>query len=256
MLNSVSHLSGSSVHASDGEIGQVSEVFFDDHSWAIRYLVINTGSWLAERKVLISPYAVRQPLGETRSIRVNLTKQQLRDSPDVDTHQPVSRRHERELLGFYQYPEYWAGGGLWGLGLTPYGPMMPLSEAELAANRAMLERDFKPADVHLRSSTQVIGYHIEAAHESIGQVEDFIFDDYNWAIRYLILDTNSWWPGGRKVLIGLHWVDKIEWATRRLHVNLTRNQVKASPVYQGLDQLHRDYETRLHQSYKRQGYWD
>src|SRR5205085_8175358 len=96
MLNSISRIKGSALAASDGEIGHVREVFFDDQSWTIRYLVVDTGGWLSGRNVLISPYSVQQPLRPGQPIEVALSRQQVKDSPDIDTHQPVSRRAERQ----------------------------------------------------------------------------------------------------------------------------------------------------------------
>ena len=255
MLNSISHLDAATVSATDGDIGHVREAFFDDRSWAIRYLVVETGSWLEGRRVLISPYSVMQPVGSEKRIQVALTQQQVRDSPDVDTHQPVSRQHEREFLRYYQYPDYWDGGGLWAMGAMPYPPILTPTVAELEANRAMLERDHEAAEVHLRSSAHVTGYDIQATDDSIGTVQDFIFDDENWAIRYLLVDTRKWWPGGRKVLIGMHWADRIDWATEKMHVRLTRAQVQASPEFEDLGSIHREYEMRLHRNYERPGYW-
>jgi sporulation protein YlmC with PRC-barrel domain len=254
MFNSISHITGARIAASDGDIGRVKEAYFDDRAWVIRYLVVETGSWLNGREVLVSPYAVEQPVGGERQLHVALTQQQVRSSPAVDTQRPVSRQHERELLRHYRHPEYWDGGGLWAMGAMP-GPPMPNTAAEVAANRAMLERDARSDDVHLRSSAQVTGYEIQARDESIGSVQDFVFDDATWAIRYLVVDTSAWWQGGKPVLVGVHWAERIDWATRKVHVRLTREEVRRSPVFQDVASIHRDYEMRLHQNYQRQGYW-
>ena len=254
MLNSMSQLTGAKLTAIDGDIGKVEEFFFDDRAWAVRYLVVDTGSWLEQRKVLISPYAVKQPLGGDKHIHTVLTQQQVKQSPDVDTHQPVSRQHERDYFDYYDYPEYWGGSSLWGMEAMPYPPMMR-SPTEIAAARALRARDFNASDAHLRSSAHVIGYDIQATDESIGHVQDFIFDDQNWAIRYLVVDTRNWWPGGRKVLIGMHWADRIDWATQKVLVRLTREQVMSSPIFEDVSSIHREYETRLHQNYQREGYW-
>ena len=104
MLKTVGQLTGSTLTASDGEIGQIKEAYFDDHTWTIRYLVVDTGTWLSGREVLISPYSVRQPLNADH-VDVALTRQQVENSPVIDTHQPVSRRHEQEYLSYYAYPE-------------------------------------------------------------------------------------------------------------------------------------------------------
>jgi hypothetical protein len=255
MLNSISHLGGSTLIADDGEIGHVRQAFFDDRTWTIRYLVVDAGTWLTGREVLISPYAVRQPLGSESSVHVALTRQQVKESPDVDTHQPVSRQHERQLMRHYAYPDYWDGGGLWAMGAMPYPPPLAPERAELQADKALEERELKAGEVHLRSTNAVAGYEIQARDDSIGHVQDFIFDDETWAIRYLVVDTSNWWPLGRKVLIGVNWADGIDWATRKVFVRLTREQVEASPVFEDVGSIHREYEMRLHQNYQRPGYW-
>lgn len=257
MLNSVSHIHGATIAATDGDIGHVKDAYFDDEAWTIRYLVVDTGGWLSERKVLISPYSVTQPLRTGERIDVRLNREQVRGSPDIDTHQPVSRRHEREYLSYYAYPDYWGGDGLWAMGgfpiLPPTGPDPALIEAE-RASRA--EREVPPEDVHLRSAAHVGGYDIQATDGSIGHVKDFIFDDESWAIRYLVVDTRNWLPGGKKVLIAPHWIDAIDWSESKVHVNLSREQIKDSPEYDEGVILSRDYEQRLHDAYGRAGYWD
>lgn len=254
MFNSISHITGARIVASDGDIGRVKEAYFDDRGWAVRYLVVETGRWLSDREVLISPYAVIQPVAGERQLQVALTQQQVRSSPAVDTHRPVSRQHERELMRHYRHPEYWDGGGLWAMGAMPTPPPAA-TEAELDADRAAIERDARSDDVHLRSSEHVTGYEIQASDEGIGRVQDFVFDDATWAIRYLVVDTSAWWEGGKPVLIGVHWAERIDWATHQVHVRLTRDEVRRSPVFEDLASIHREYEMRLHQNYQRQGYW-
>jgi hypothetical protein len=171
----------------------------------------------------------------------------------------VSRQQERALLRYHAYPEYWDGGGLWGMGALPYPPMTnaELETAGPPPPSAQTHNGSQPGgdDVHLRSSSHLMGYDIQATDDSIGEVQDFIFDDESWAIRYLVVDTRKWWPGGRKVLIGTHWIDRIDWATRSLHVDMTRDAVKESPEYEDLSSIARPYEERLHQQANQPGYW-
>ena len=254
-LTRLSQLHGSSVTATDGTIGHVGAAFFDDQSWAIRYLVVDTGGWLSGREVLISPYAVKQPSSSEKNIDVALTRQQVKDSPDIDTQKPVSRQHETEYLDYYDYPRYWDGGGMWGIGVYPSLSPDQRSPTQVEVESARRQEDLEAADMHLRSSTKVTGYDIQATDKSIGHVEDFIFDERSWAIRYLVVDTRNWWPGGRKVLIATHWIDHIDWATGTVFVNLTREQVRSSPEYKEVAPIAREYEKRLHRAYHRPGYW-
>lgn len=247
MLHRLHRLLGVRIAATDGDIGHVQEAYFDDQAWAIRYLVVDTGSWLTGRTVLLSPYAIRPPIGLDSPIDVNLTRAQVEDSPGIDLHRPVSRRHEQELLRFYNYPDYWSGGGLWAMGPTPMLAVLPEPAIELGV---------ADEDVHLRSTAAVKGYDIRALDGTLGHVEDFLFDDGNWAIRYLVVDTRNWWPGGKRVLIATLWLDAVDWATKTVSVQLTREQIRNAPAYDEAVPLTRTEELRLHESYNRIGYWD
>lgn len=249
MFNSVSHVTAGHVMAVDGDIGPIEDVLFDDRDWVIRYLVVDAGIWLAERDVLISPYSIKQPVGQDRVIHVALTRRLIRSSPPLDIEKPVSRQQEQAFERHYHYPAYWDGGGLWALGAMPFPSVAPRPQAAQEAASAY------PADMQLRSTEQVCSYEVETTDHGIGQVLDFVFDDESWQIRYLVVDTRSWWPGGRKVLIALPWVDRIDWARQQIHVSLTREQIKCSPVYQDVASIHRDYEILLHANYQRPGYW-
>ena len=119
MLANTTHLKGLVIRATDGEIGTVDQLYFDDESWAIRYLTVKTGSWLEDREVLISPFSVTNVDWPAKRLDVALTKKQVKDSPSIDTQRPVSRQYESEYLGYYSYPNYWSGSFLWGAGAYP-----------------------------------------------------------------------------------------------------------------------------------------
>jgi len=119
MLYGFVKLNGLPVEATDGDVGKVKDIYFDDHRWAVRYPVVETGSWLAGRKVLISPISVKSIDREKNIARVGLTQQQVRASPNIDTDKPVSRQHERDFFDYYGYPYYWSGPRLWGTASYP-----------------------------------------------------------------------------------------------------------------------------------------
>ncbi|MBK9444229.1 MAG: PRC-barrel domain-containing protein [Comamonadaceae bacterium] len=122
MLHSTQEMKDYAIGATDGEIGHVVDFFFDDQSWVIRYLVVETGSWLMSRKVLISPFALQDADWMHKRLPVQITREQVKHSPDVDTQKPVSRQHEMAYADYYGYPYYWDGSGLWGDGL--YAPQL------------------------------------------------------------------------------------------------------------------------------------
>jgi len=257
MLRSTKNLHGCTVAASDGDIGTVEQIYFDDEAWGVRYLVVDTGSWIDERRVLISPYSIEHADPGDGSVHVNLTRQQVKASPNIDTHKPVSRQHEAELLRYYGFPSYWGGTNAWGMGSSPgFGLMRgaPGMSSELHA-KLDLYGDKPPGDVHLRSSDTVEGYHMEATDGSIGHVSGFIYDDVEWTIRYLTVDTQNWWPGGKEVLLATQWIDVIDWYDSTVSTRLTRDAIRNSPAYDGSVPIERSYETALHGSYGKEGYW-
>jgi len=253
MLRNVKDLRGYTILATDGAIGEVDDLYFDDDRWAIRYLVVDTGSWLAARKVLISPVAIGRPDWMAQQLPVSLTKAQVERSPDIDTKRPVSRQHETEYLGYYGYPDYWGGAGLWGMGAYP-GSLTTEGRFDEAIKARGTSAAHTPDDCHLRSCRAVTGYHIHATDGDIGHVKDLLVDDRTWAIRYLIVDTSNWW-GGHDVLVAPQWIEAVSWRDAKVSVDLTRQAVKDAPPYDSAAQLDREQEQAMHEHYGRPAYW-
>ena len=261
MLRSTRELEHYAIGASDGPIGEVQDLYFDDDRWAVRYLVVETGSWLSSRRVLISPLAIRAPRWPERELPVALTREQVRNSPDIDTHKPVSRQHEIDYLGYYGYPYYWGGTGLWGNDLYPY-PMAYGSDDDVDAERLREAKAYVAAegsrqhrhDAHLRSCQAVIGYHVRATDGDIGHIDEVLLDDQTWAIRYLVVNTSNWWLGHR-VLVAPQWVTALHWADRSVNIDLTRTAIRDAPAFTSTATLNRDQENGLYGHYGRPGYW-
>lgn len=248
MKRSLNSLIGFSIHASDGEIGKVKEFYFDDDTWIIRYVIVDTGNWLSGRVVLISTDALNAPDWENRTFPVALTKEQVKNSPDINTELPVSRQEEHKLYAYYPWVAYW-GGGYYGGGSGPlsmWGGGTPITTAE----EVKLEKD---EDKHLRSTDKVKGYTIKANDGHIGDVEDFIIEDVIWKIDFLLVDTGHWFPG-KKVLIALDIINEIDWTIGAVRINSSVAQVKESPAYDPSQELTEIYTLNMHDHYHRAGY--
>lgn len=262
MLRSMNDLENYAISASDGNIGKVKDFLFDDTSWVIRYFVVETGSWLSSRKVLITPISIQKPNWAEKVLPLLINKEQVKNSPDIDTDQPVSRQHEQEYFSYYGYPHYWAGAGLWGSGMYPYS-LYPVDhnsqQDQQAAESASLsdtesEDEQQNADPHLRSCHAVIGYHIHATDGEIGHVSGLLVEEDSWAVRYFIVDTSNWWLG-HKVLISPQWIAEVQWQDNSVSVDLSRQQVKEAPKYESTEQLNRQHESSMYKHYGRPGYW-
>lgn len=250
MLRSVTDLKHATIGATDGEIGDVKDVYFDDQQWTLRYLIVDTGRWLPGRKVLITPLAISGNDWSVPRIDLSLTRDQIQRSPDIDTDKPVSRQHESSYFELYGYPMYWTEPVMWTQLAQPDGADTPTrmdsSTADREATRAQHERE--KADPTLRSAANVSGYHVEATDGSIGHVADFLFDEASWALRYFVIDTRNWLPG-RHVLISVDWIERVSWRERKAFVNLSRDAIRSSPDYDSEIGLTRDGEVQLYRHY-------
>ncbi|HET6521838.1 MAG TPA: PRC-barrel domain-containing protein, partial [Geminicoccaceae bacterium] len=261
MLWSFNDIRGFGLRATDGEIGEVTDLLFEDATSTVRYLVVETGGWLASREVLIAPEALGEPDGAAaRAFPVGLTRAQVKDSPDVGTDRPVSRQREDELRAHYGWPPYRnppaapVGGGL--AGASPNVAYWGRAHGEriadgIGADQAGGAVTPTPAaasdggDPHLRSAREVVGYRIEATDGEIGHVEDLLIESGSWTVRYVVVDTRNWWPG-KQVPVAPEWMRRVDWSGKRVGVDLTRDMIKSAPGYTSPADIDRDFEQRLY----------
>jgi hypothetical protein len=243
MLHSTNELEKYSIVATDGAIGDIKDFYFDDEAWAVRYLVVDTGAWLPGRKVLIAPFSIAHWDHAARAFPVLVSKEQIEHSPSINTQKPVSRQHEIRYLGYYGYPYYWGGSGVWGQcgypGMMRTGLAYGMSDAvyrrvrasnERMAAEAEEQRERQDEDPHLRSCNAVKQYHVHATDGDIGHVDGFLVEEQSWAIRYLIVNTSNWWLG-HHVLVAPGRIGEVSWSYAKVTVGLSRQEIKDAPTY-------------------------
>jgi uncharacterized protein YrrD len=237
--------------AEDGEIGHVADLYFDDDCWAVRYLVVATGSWLFGKKVLISPNAVDVIKWDSQCIKMNLSMEQIKNSPDIDTDRPISRQQEAEYHLYYNFPPYWGGVALWGRYSEPGASADKADTEQTQADQAHGGR----WDSHLRSAKEVRGYRVMAIDGQVGHVDNFLMDPDNWAIRYLIVNTGGWLKK-HEVLVTPKLTDRVIWAEAQVNINASRELIEGAPHYTEGEEIDRDYEERLFAHYTTHPYWE
>jgi uncharacterized protein YrrD len=225
MERNIKGLIGYSMEATDGVIGEVKEFYFDDQTWDIRYLIVKTGGWLSGREVLISPAALVKANDQNELFPVRLTKKQISDSPDIDTNKPVSRQQETALYDHYAWESYWLSGFYPGgyLGVSMPFPVIdenpPIQDDE---------------NLHLRSTDNIIGYHIQATDGEIGHIHDVIIDDETWKVKFMVVDTHNWF-GGKKVLIDVIHIKKIVWEDSWVFLHITMDAIEKSRAFSEME---------------------
>jgi len=245
MLRSMNQLFGYALDARDGRIGKVDDFYFDDYVWRVRYLVATTGGWLSRKEVLISPAALDSPQPEEKIFPVKLTKDQVRESPDVDTDKPVSRQMEEAMSVYYGWPSYWS-----------MEPFALAATPELAGNAPAEAMGAPTGDPHLRSVRDSLGYEVLASdrEEGVGEVRDLVVDDDDWTLRYAVIRVTAE-DGRGDVVLNPWWTREIDWARRAMHFDLPAEQIIGSPAFDPNAPFDRTYESQLHDYYRRPVYW-
>lgn len=238
MKISVKGITGFGIGATDGKIGTVKEIYFEDHTWTVRYLIVKTGNFLKEKLILISTQALLDADWDNELFSTNLSTDQIINSPDIDTDKPVYRQQEVKLYEHFPWDIYWA------MGIIPMEDSVEIAisekQKEIGAN----------ANPHLRSSDKVTGYTLHAIDGELGHIDDLIIETESWKITYVVLKTGSWFSG-QKILIPTEWIIEINWLSSTFVMEATVEKVQQCEpfdadggVNEAYEKVRRDYKGR------------
>lgn len=243
MLRSLKKLAECKVSATDGDVGSVHDALLDETHWAVRLLVVDTGNWLAGRRVVVSPVAVVDADWEHRRITLRLTREQVESSPPIDPELPVTREQETKHYQHHGWPFYWGGTKIWGDGVTPmelaiaavHPGVMPAAAEEQQSQVEEQERSGVP---HLRSARELQRASVEAIDGAAGSVEDLLMDDSSWRIRYLVLRGAA--DRGEDVLLMTEDIAQLRPEDRIVYTDLPRDEIQRGPVWDPEKLAHSD----------------
>jgi len=242
MLALLKNMQGMPVVADDGgDSGRLHDFLFDDETWSLRHVVVDIKKWRPGGKVLVPADVVAEPDPGTRRLPVELSTQEIKDSPALEADPPVSRQT----------------GWQFSMDITK----IPLTSG-LLAKRAKRGKP-KPPDTgspHLRSMNEVIKYQVytddsEGSNgDKIGQVDDFVADTEDWTVRYIIVETRKLMQG-RKVIVSRDSASGVDWDTRKVFLRMTRKEIKESPVWNTSLAQSRENEEKLAREHDFPIYW-
>lgn len=225
MLRTTKAIRGYTLQATDGAIGKISDVYFDDQTWAVRYLVADADTWLERERFLISPTKIVEVNHERVVAQVGLSLSEVKACRPEECEQPIEEHGDLD-----DYPRFWP----------------PRSYER--------EQNLDAQDRHLRSAVALEDYVIAATDGEFGHVQSVIIDDTDWAVRYLEIDTRAMWPG-KNVLVSPDWIVELDWHMGKVRVDLPKEAIKQSPELKG-EEVTRAYELELCRYYNREGYWE
>ena len=100
-LRSSNAVIGHHIEAKDGEIGHVKDLLVDDHTWAIRYLIVDTSNWWGGHHVLVAPRWIRDVSWSEAKVSVDLTRQAVQYAPEYDSTAQFDQQWERRVDEYY-----------------------------------------------------------------------------------------------------------------------------------------------------------
>jgi len=242
MLRTFGTISDCKLQAKDGELGSVDDVLFDDEDWQVRYVVVDTGSWLPGKRVLVAPSSIRLIEPDEQRLRVDLTVEQVRGSPELATDRPVSRQEEIALHKHFGWSPYWISVGHLA-GASPGLAMEHFEQTQRDATERLAE-----GDPNLRSVAEIAGYAVAADKQAVGKIADFLIDESDWRVVHFIVEGGD--PvDGRKLLLDPQHVTDIDWEGSLVTVALSTEAIRSSPAYDGADSPEPGYLDRLARHY-------
>jgi len=230
-LHSIKRLYGRRLGALDDKIGHVEDCYFDDKNWAVRYFVADTDWWNFPRRVLLSPHAFGPIPEHGTALPVHLTREQIKRSPSLKMEGPVTRDFETDYYSYYDWPFYWQGGWLWGPSDSPTRkqPMTNTAGCQTSTPPGPCAHQPVDANASLRSARAAFGLPVYSGADSVARVADFLMDEKNWRIRYLVLDAGHWYAR-KEVLISTRKVLSIDWDRSRVEITPTREAIERAEV--------------------------
>lgn len=234
MLRSVNSFTGFNIAAKDGEIGFLESLHFDSSSWKVKYLVTDIVDFFSSQRVLLVPTDAYDLSWLDESIKIDLSKEQIKSAKPYSSDLPVSDQHEllrdRNLNSLY-LAEPWSGS------------ILPLWIPQLHRNDDKVLTEI--GDPDLRCTKAIKGRRVKASDKEAGVVKDFIVDTDTWMIKFLVIDTNGILPFG-DVLMATHHVSAWAEDDTALEINFSSQDLEACPKYDPNEPVNREYVLKLY----------
>lgn len=247
MLIDTGELMGYVLHAQDGELGRCKDFLVDDRDWSVRYVTADTGKWFPGRKVLLPPGKIGNPDFSDRRLPVALTKEQIKASPPLPEHAPLSRRYEIMWYDYYGISYDWVEEDQIGVTKNPTASVVAEEEGESAGKKEEGSRVFSVAEL--------TGATIVASDGDIGHLADFLVDLKAWKVRYAVVDTRNWLPG-KQVCVSVVCVEWVDPSRKRVGIGLPKEKIRNSPEYNPVEPMTEEYQVVLHDYYGWPKYWE
>ena len=232
MVTCFQNLQGEQLTATDGAIGNIRDFYFDDQQWTVSYLIVELSNWLSSRNVLIPAELLGNVDPQSKTVKAQVSRTQVKQSAPVALKKPVSeQRREQQNRRTKLY-------------LVSIPSASKISQT--AHNRMM-----GSADSHLRSGAELQSdYWVLGKDGDIGPIHDFVMDDQQWTVRYIMVNV-GWWFSAKLVLVPPRFVDRISFNQGAVATSLPAEVALNAPPYDAVTSFS-EFEHRVADYWKQQ----
>lgn len=237
-----------SLKAQDGEMGKAKDLYFNEQTYTVRYLTVESKKWFPDQIIYLSPSAIDHIDFEKNVIKVNNTKDELREVAGVKHESEMNHQREQELTTSMNWNQYWVGDEVWGRHATPLNSTSDVKPSSVVTDRTD----------HLRSVNHMKGVfnhaNVIAEDGDMGYVADVIIEKETWRIRYFVINCGKW-STHQLTLISPDWITSANWTKDEFYVDMTLEGIEKGPLYQKRKPITRDFEERMYHNYGKEPYW-
>lgn len=235
MLYFTSKLKTYNILATDGEMGKIKDVYFDDRKWAIRYAIVDTRKWLPGRRVLLSPTSFLNMNNESESLEVNYNKGEIRNSPEITDEQAISKDVEHSIAGYYGWNRYWTGNMLWG---PQDRPLDNIKNEEITQEETRFNQQLEDQQEYdLRSENETMEFKVHANDGKLGKVLDMVYDDDYWKIRYIVVQSSESYLDKEYFVFKTEEIESVDWFEKDLYVKGTVEEAKMTRLIKTKEEI-------------------
>jgi hypothetical protein len=223
MLKNVDTFKNNEVHASDGMIGIIRDLYFDTQDLILKFMVIDTQSWLENREILISPESVKRFNWDRNKFDLGLLKRRIEQSRVISIDEPAGPGGRKQSREYYFLSTYWdserAGGNL----------------------------------AHLLKDSELKRFDICLSDGRIGGTAGIIIEESTWKVEFIIVDADSM-EAGKLVPLPAGWINRIDPKEGIIHVDLNKEDILNAPTFPAEELEDESNEKALYNYYSRHLY--
>ncbi|KHF38847.1 PRC-barrel domain-containing protein [Halalkalibacter okhensis] len=216
MYHKFNHLTSFSVVTKEGAKATIDDLTFDPSLFSLRYIVVDTRTWFIGGKTLISPATIKNINIEEKIIALNVTKEQMTNSPKRTIQSPISFGqkeksvidYDRKKEGLDSTTSFINGGDLSGTPIT--GIKMSSVIHDYGKNEEQM--------VRLQSVKSLREFDAYAMNDKLGVVSDLIINDQKWTIDLVEIEIGDL-LSKQVAALSTSWITEINWNQRKILMN-------------------------------------